>query len=166
MAQKTLFMETTQIDAQQTAGEVTSCLVRAGAREISTSYDEQGIVVGVRFTIEVLPGVIKLFALPARIDPIFKILNGRRAYNRAGEAGRDREQAKRVAWRQLLRWTQAQLAIIETGMIAAGEAFLPYMDDGRGVTLYEYMIESKMKALPAPEPDNLVEFKKEAANEG
>jgi hypothetical protein len=68
------------------------------------------------------------------------------------EAGyRVREQAERVAWRQLLRWAQAQLAMIETGMAAAEEVFLPYLQEPSGRTVYEVFAESRFKALPAPE---------------
>lgn len=40
---------------------------------------------------------------------------------------RIRQQAQRVAWRILKTWVQAQMAIIETGMVSAEEVFLPYI---------------------------------------
>ena len=47
------------------------------------------------------------------------------------------EQAKRVAWRQLLRWTEAQLAMIDAGMAHAGEVFLAYAEVEPGVTFFQ-----------------------------
>lgn len=47
------------------------------------------------------------------------------------------EQATRVAWRIVRSWVEAQLAIIETGMVAAEEVFLPYRLVGDGQTVYE-----------------------------
>jgi hypothetical protein len=57
--------------------------------------------------------------------------------------------AERVAWRQLLRWTQAQIAMIETGMVEAAEVFLPYMfNTQKSQTLFQTMMESQLKMLP------------------
>ena len=56
------------------------------------------------------------------------------------------------AWRIILRWTQAQMALIETGMVSAAEVFHPYMmiDDQKGgrTTLFHGFIESQLRALP------------------
>ena len=64
--------------------------------------------------------------------------------------------AKRVAWRQILRWVQAQLAMIDTGMVKSEEVFLPYAmvnaSDGQK-TMYEAMAERKFMALPAPDKE-------------
>jgi len=116
VARKTLFMETTQIDPQKTATEITAELVKAGATSINTDY-KNGKVSGLRWVMRV-SGRDVLFDMPARVDPVFKIINGRRSYP-AGHRVQDQEQAERVAWRQLLRWVQAQLAMIDTGMVQA-----------------------------------------------
>ena len=80
-----------------------------------------------------------LFDMPVRIEPIAKLI-------------RDRAQAERVAWRQLLRWVQAQNAMIETGMVQAVEVYLPYVVvHSSGQTLFQRMNESQFKMLPAPE---------------
>jgi hypothetical protein len=77
--------------------------------------------------------------MPVRVEPILKILG-------------NREQAERVAWRQLLRWVQAQNAMIETGMVQAVEVYLPYMViHASGQTLFQRMNDSQFKMLPAPE---------------
>lgn len=49
----------------------------------------------------------------------------------------DRQQAERTAWKNVHDWVQAQMAIIEAGMVSMDEVFLPYMTDGRGNTLYQ-----------------------------
>jgi hypothetical protein len=98
----------------------------------------------------IVGGAQHAFQLPVRIDPVFKILNGRRrsAYERQESAGKDRAQAERVAWRQLYRWAQAQLALVDAGMAAAREIFLPYLLDHEGRTVYEIFEEKRFKALP------------------
>lgn len=156
MAQKTLYMESTEVAAEKTAAEITSLLMKSGARQISMDYGEGGRLTGLRFAllVESLPVT---FALPVRVDPVFKIINDRRPTNRcargnrADSAEKDRAQAERVAWRQLLRWVQAQLAMIETGMVQPQEVFLPYLvHAGSGQTLFEYFQREGMKQLAAP----------------
>ena len=101
---------------------------------------------------EVAPNETRLFALPVRVEPVFKILNSNRKYeyDRSQKAAQDREQAERVAWRQLFRWCQAQVAMIEIGMVEALEVFLPYLQNESGQTLFQVFKESGMKLLPAP----------------
>ena len=146
---RTLFMETTSVSAQTTCGEVSQLLIQGGARSISMDYEEGGRIVGMRFLL-IVNGVQHAFRMPVRSGPIFKILNGRRksAYDRQVNATKDREQSERVAWRQLLRWTQAQMALLDCGMAAAAEVYLPYLIDNDGHTVYELFEESRFRALP------------------
>jgi hypothetical protein len=50
-------------------------------------------------------------------------------------------QAYRVAWRNILDWVQAQMALLEIGMAKMEEVFLPYMQDRQGLTFFERMEE-------------------------
>lgn len=153
---RSLYMETTEISASKTAAEISTLLVEAGAREISLQYGETNNLVGLRFVL-VVEGTPVQFALPVRVEPVFKILNGRRKqygqFSRGMMVKQDREQAERVAWRQLLRWIQAQLAMIDTGMVQAQEVFLPYLlHAGTQQTLFEYFKGDGMKLLAAGQP--------------
>jgi hypothetical protein len=141
---KTLFMETTEIRPEKTAGELTGLLVSAGARQIATDYNGNGRITGLRWTMKVGPADV-LFAMPVRIEPIFKLLKDRRGSTWLSDQDKVdiREKAERVAWRQLYRWTQAQVAMIETGMVEAAEVFLPYADIA-GESLYSRMVASGM----------------------
>lgn len=146
---KTLFMETTQVAAEKTAGEITSLLIQCGARHIAMDYDENQAISGMHFVL-LVAGQAHPFKMPVRTEPVFKILNGRRrsSWERANNADRDHAQAERVAWRQLLRWVMAQLAMVDAGMAAAREVFLPYLVDQEGKTVYELFEASRFKALP------------------
>lgn len=148
---KTLFMETTEVPAERTASEISAVLIQAGATQIATDY-ENGKITGLRWMMRVA-GRDLMFAMPARVEPVFRILNGRRdkwgQYSRETMATKDREQAERVAWRQLLRWVQAQLAMIECGMTEASEVFFPYMQMQSGNTIYELFKASEFKQLSA-----------------
>ena len=57
-----------------------------------------------------------------------------------------RQQATRVAWRILKDWIEAQLALLDTGMVELEEIFLPYMLQG-DQTLYQALQAGNFKAL-------------------
>ena len=50
---------------------------------------------------------------------------------------RNMEQAKRVAWRIVRHWIDAQLAMVESENAKAEEIFLPYMLSADGTTFWE-----------------------------
>jgi hypothetical protein len=117
-----------------------------GATQIATQF-EKGEPSGLYFTLLVGGNTIP-FQLPARIEPIFKIINGD-GYSR--DKAKDMSQAKRVAWRQIYRWIQAQVALVETGMAKADEVMMPYIQVAPNETLYQRAVSSGyQKLLPAP----------------
>jgi hypothetical protein len=128
-------MGTTSIDPQQTAAQIVSELVRAGATSINTDY-ENGRITGIRW-IQRVRSTECLFEMPVRVDPLKKHI-------------RDAAQAERTAWRQLLRWVQAQNAMIEVGMAEAGEVYFAYMvNPGTNRTVFEHLVDTQFKALPS-----------------
>ncbi len=131
-----LYMETTEIPPERTIAEITTLLVKHGATGIASKY-EGGMVAAVMFQVPI-GGREVPFKLPCRTEALFKVLHARRrqGYRHRWEE-QDREQSKRVAWRQMLRWIQAQLALVETGMVQIEEVFLPYLALRGGGTLYE-----------------------------
>lgn len=145
---KTLYMETTKIDANKTAGEVSEFLARAGATRVMQEYGPTAQVSALTFAIRV--GNLEIpFRLPINPEPIFVIINSRRSPRfRTKQADADLEQATRVAWRQIFRWVQAQLALIETGMVQTQEVFLPYVCNHNGQTLYSQIEAGNFKQLP------------------
>lgn len=151
-SKKTLFMETTEITAERSAGEISSELIKGGATQIATDFTE-GKITGLRWTMRA-GGRDLLFSMPARVQPVYDLLLSRRSdkgrWISVEDAAKLRSKADRVAWRQLLRWVQAQLAMIDTGMVEASEVFLPYLDDGTGQTLFLRFKESEFKLLAAP----------------
>jgi hypothetical protein len=148
MPTKTLFMESTEISPTRTAAEVSACLIAAGATQIATDY-ESGKVTGLRWSMR-MNGRDVLFVMPTRVEPVYQILLKRRnTYVDSKEKIRLREKAERVAWRQLLRWTQAQLAMIETGMVQAVEVFMPYIEYAPGKTMFA-ALEAGRQTLGLP----------------
>lgn len=148
-----MFMETTEVPPERTAAEIRVELVKAGASKIMEDY-QNGRVVAITFAITV-QGTDLPFRLPVRPEPVYKVLRARtkkfNSWDRRSQ-GQDeklRAQAERVAWRQVYRWIQAQVALIQTGMVAMQEVFFPYLTNGTQ-TVYEVMAAQNFKALPAP----------------
>lgn len=141
-------METTAIAPERTALEIQAALVSAGAKQIATDYGN-GKITGLRWFMATPAGDM-LFALPVRVMPLYELLCKRRGVNPKYGGTPLMQKAERVAWRQLLRWVLAQLAMVETGMVSAGEVFSPYAEVAPGKTMWAAIQESRQLALPAP----------------
>lgn len=142
-----LYMESTEIPAEKTANEIKSVLIASGATAIYEKYENKEIV-GLSFQLQLGPQLVP-FSLPVRIEPVEKLLLSRysRDWVNNRHYGDERKekirlQAKRVAWRQLLRWVQAQLAMIDTGMVQSAEVFMPYIEVAPGRTAFQVAMES------------------------
>ena len=141
-----LYMETTQISAEKTAQEISGLLIQAGASAIRQDLADKKIT-GLSFTLMV-KGEHVPFMLPIRIEPVFLCLQKKISpKNRVKNAPKQLQQAERVAWRQLLKWIQAQIAMIDTGMVQADEVFFPYVQTGVNQTLYEKLSSGPMSQL-------------------
>lgn len=144
----TLYMETTKIEAHKTIGQIQGVLATCGATAILIEYEEKEAT-AVSFKVEVGGRQIP-FRLPCRWKAVYELL--KRKYVRGPRRSQDLVlQAKRVAWRQILKWVEAQMALVETEMVRVEEVFLPYAQMEDGKTLFEKMAEKGFKALPSPE---------------
>lgn len=151
---------TTSIEASKTVGEIQAILGKHKARSITTDYDDSGNVSGVSFVImiESLPLSIRL---PCNVEGVYDSLRQARGVpNRS----KTRLQARRVAWRILKDWLEAQLALYEAGQAEMGQVFMAYAIDADGRTAYQMFKESHTKQLNAA-PDNVVEGNFKAVNE-
>ena len=140
---KTLFMETTKINPDQTVGEIQGILGRYGASGIQIKYNA-GEIVAVAFSVDINDRHVP-FMLPCRWEAVHSVI-----VNRMRKVRKSREeeyilQAKRVAWRQILRWVEAQLALVETEMVRIEEVFMPYLVVGKGQTLYQKLQNSQFQ---------------------
>ena len=120
--------------------ELQQTLGRHGAKHISFEYGDDEKVHGVAFTIKVNDRFISI-KLPARVEKAQAVLkkqyeNGE-IKSHIGTKVYSYEQAYRVAWRNILDWVQAQMALIEIEMAKIEEVFLPYMVTRTGETFFE-----------------------------
>lgn len=122
---------TTKVPVEKTMSEVTTLLVKSGARQVMTEYDADGSPSGLTFSVQTALGA-RGFTLPVEAKAIEKILSSnpdRRAHGT--------EQSHRVAWRIIKDWLEAQLALIETEMVTFDQVMLPYMRSVDGGTFYD-----------------------------
>jgi hypothetical protein len=131
---------TTTIAPSKTVAEVHKILVKAGARQIASEYDEHGEPIAVAFTVETTLG-LRQFHLPINSSAVLAVLSKQRVANKY----RTQEQAARVAWRIVKDWLEAQLAIIETEMVTLDQIMLPYMRTATGPTMWELYTEQQLE---------------------
>ncbi len=147
-----LYMETTKIPAEKTAQEIHALLVEAGARQVLTEYNEKREITGIHFIMAVNNQQIP-FKMPVRTDALFMYFKKKAAQGSYRNRGQDviLDKAKRVAWRQLLRWIEAQLAFIDSGMAETAEVFMPYVQVAPNETLYQRAVAQGFERLALPE---------------
>jgi hypothetical protein len=136
---------TTKVAAIDTVAEISKKLLAYGVREQTVRYDKNRKPIGLAFRIDTAFGE-QGFVLPADPAPVLKILE--RDWSNGSIPARyaTREQAEKVAWRIVKDWLEAQLAIVETGMVKLDEVMLPYLQTAEG-PLYQVVVSGQL-ALP------------------
>lgn len=138
-------METTAIAPERTVSEIQQILMQYGATAILIE-SAGGKITAVSFKHLVNDQEIP-FRLPCRWEAVADVLRKRAkisdwAWKEPGDWYRKRrvlieDKARRVAWRQILRWVQAQMALVSTNMVKIEEVFFPYIQAPGGKTLFE-----------------------------
>jgi hypothetical protein len=118
-------------------------LVKAKAGAIWKEYESDGTISALSFRIQTEFGILA-FRLPANIQRVYQVVV---RDGRIPRSQRTREQAARLAWRIVKDWTEAQLAMIEVGLVDLTQVFLPYMQAPSGETLYELMRKQKFQPM-------------------
>jgi len=142
---------TTKVDAHKTVGEIQALLSRKGASSVSVLY-QRGVPEAVTFRFKVNDFEVP-FKLPCKFDGVRKVMlaeiTGKLARNRREKDEVFNQQVRRVAWRIVKDWVEAQLALIEAGQADVAEVFLPYMAANDGTTLYQAFQKDTPKLMAA-----------------
>lgn len=131
---------TTSIAVRKTIGEIEELLVSKGAEKIMIDYANQEPI-GLMFMLKTDRGQIPI-KLPARVSGVEAIFykNKKPRHNWMNPEplnDREKDQAKRTAWRNIKDWIDAQLALVETEMVRMEEVFLPYIIMPGNKTVFE-----------------------------
>lgn len=154
---------TTGISEEKTVGEIMGLLAGKGAHAIQIKYDSQARPDAVSFIININNWPVP-FKLPCNFEGVFNSL--RREYSRWSARTRfennpeSKAQARRVAWRIIKDWVEAQMALIEADQASLAQVFLPYAVVGNQnsvspITMYDRFLEQvvNQKALTVPESE-------------
>lgn len=146
MAGKGILNYTTTVDPGRTAVECIEILTRHGARHVALSVGEDRMPDGLEFVIST-PFGPRQYALPVNIGGTHKALLKAWRDRRIDRRFTSEDQAKRVGWRVLKDWLEAQLALYEAGVLDLPQIMLPYMKVDAHRTLYAAWQEDELKAI-------------------
>lgn len=133
---------TTTVTVEKAVSLIQAKLVKAGARGVASSYDDNGVLVGMSFVIRTPYGE-QAYSLPANIERVRAVLLRQKVQPRY----RTVDHAARVAWKILHDWMTAQLALIETETVGLDQVMLPYAHtDSQGTTVYQRFVEQRSAA--------------------
>jgi hypothetical protein len=123
---------TTKVDPARTASEITRILAGFRASRIQQEFDDDGDLVSLSFAVRIADAEL-FYRLPARAEGVLETLK------RDGAEPRycTMEHAKRVAWRIVKDWIDAQLALVDAGGATVEEVFFPYMLVSAEETVFE-----------------------------
>jgi len=143
-----IYMSTTKVSPERTAGQVMEKLAKLGAGGTMIEYGKDGEVQSLSFYV-MYNEQRMCFSLPVKWEPVLAAME--RDRGTARHLCKE-DQARRTAWRLALRWIEAQLAMIDVGIVDAAEVFLPYLTIKGGQTLYEHALSNDFKGLGLPAP--------------
>ena len=131
----------TKVETHRTVSEITRILVRHGASRIVQDFDGSG-----KGSLAGRYGTLG-YAMPVNYEAVYDVLTDEGLILKR-DTDRRKEQARRVAWRILKDWIEAQIALLESGMVEMEEIFLPYMLAGAGdKTLYKALVDGQFRDL-------------------
>jgi len=141
---------TTRKEAEETAKEIEIKLLEHSVENLKFDFGKDMAIIEFSKNVQLKSKTETVsYKIIAKINPVFEVLKKQK---RSGEIKIDitYTQAKRVAWRIVKRWIDAQLAFVETGMLRFDEVFLSYkLDEDTGLTLIEeYQSNQLMLQVP------------------
>lgn len=142
MAGKSLVSYTTQIDPEKTAAECMTMLGTRGATDIGISWDD-GVPVALMFVIGTRWGR-RQFTMPVDLPRVEKALKEAVRRGKIPPRYGTPQQARRVAWRVVLHWLEAQLSLVEIGAQDLEDVMIGYVNVEPGKTLAAYYGEQQL----------------------
>jgi hypothetical protein len=137
---------TTTVEAAKTAAECVAILAQHGANRVAIDYDREREPSGLSFEIST-PWGPRQYALPVSVSKAQKALE--RAYDQRRVERRytSPEHSRKVAWRVIKDWLEAQLALFEADQADLTEVMLPWMRVESDLTMYGAWRASEQKSL-------------------
>jgi hypothetical protein len=137
---------TTTIDADKSAMECIAILVKHGAKNVGISLGEDKVPDGLDFVVMTQWG-LQQYSLPINMSGTEKALKNAWREHRIEPRFATPEQARRVAWRVIKDWLEAQLALVEAGVADLPQTMLPFMKVAVDKTMWQAVVEQRMREL-------------------
>lgn len=131
---------TTKIPYDKTMMQIEALLMTHGAKDIYKKVDDDGCVCALVFSLKTPDGNLPI-RLPIDADATLKVLTQQHRNREIEKRFANKDHARRVAWRIIKDWLEAQIWLVETQMAKMEEILLPYMMVNKKQTLYEAMKE-------------------------
>ena len=142
---------TTQIPVEKTISEIEKMLSESGATKILKEFDGDNNIFSISFMLITDKGELP-FKLPMNVKAVMQVINNQTKDFKKTKYGKTRiipkkfqndyDQARRVGWRIIKDWLEAQLALFFLQMVKIEEIFLPYMYNANlGKTMFELLEE-------------------------
>ena len=136
----------TTIAPERTIAEIEVNLSLHGATDIHKQYKD-GNVIALTFGVQTEQGVLP-FRLPVKPEAVRQILMEEKPKGISKKTASDITHARRVTWRILKDWIDAQIALIEVNMVKVEEVFMPYLIAPRtNKTLFQVFEQEGFKRL-------------------
>jgi hypothetical protein len=135
---------TTKIAEEKTVGEIMGILGKQMARSIRIDYDERGRPKAISFMLVVKEQQIP-FQLPCNFEGVMRTMvkEYKDQWTRTQKQKNPEYQAqvRRVAWRIVKDWVEAQMALVQAEQAELAEVFLPYAVRRDGRTFFQHFME-------------------------
>jgi hypothetical protein len=136
---------TTEVDTMKSVGQIQAILIAHRVENISTEYrDREPEAITFAITLD---GNRIGFRLPCNYEGVLRAM---KQDSKVPPRYCNPAQAKRVAWRIIKDWVEAQLAIVEAQQAEVAEVFFPYLIvDRSGQSAFRQFKEHNQKQLEA-----------------
>ena len=129
---------TTKIPYEKTIAQIEALLIIHGASGIHKKVDSQHHVCALVFGLETPNGTLPI-KLPIEVEATHKVLKRQYLNREVSKRFVTEDHARRVAWRIIKDWLEAQVWLVETEMAKMEQIMLPYLVVDKEYTLYEVM---------------------------
>jgi hypothetical protein len=138
-----VWLQTTDVPAMKSVGEIISEIVQRGATQIHQEFNGAGQVIGLSFLLTLKDGTQVPVKIPAQVQEMKTVLKnkilGRRSQLWHKPIALE-DMAFRILWRQKLNWIRAMFADIDLDQTTPETVFLPYIQNMEGKSVAEVII--------------------------
>lgn len=132
------YAEKTQVSVARSKAEIEDCLLRYGATQFVTGWNDTGAAVGFKMKDKSIK-----FLLPLPVKESMRNFKDRYGWNKVRsdeDLNKVYEQACRTKWRALLLCIKAKLEAVESGITTFEHEFLAHFMTANGMTVGDVLI--------------------------